>query len=74
MELDEEKNAKMEFNYVVVNAIVVVVDVGDDIDVWTKPLRLNLLGPGNGRCTYLDCLYDLVPKLVMSYYKREIKQ
>ena len=30
--------------------------------VWTEPLRLNLLGPGNGHVTYLDRFCDLVPK------------
>ena len=32
------------------------------IYVWTEPLCLNLLGPGNSHGTYLDRLCDLVPK------------
>ena len=36
--------------------------VSSSIHVWTEPLCLNLLGPGNGHGTYLDRLYDLAPK------------
>ena len=32
------------------------------IDVWTEPLRLNLLGPGNGRVTYLSRFHEPIPK------------
>ena len=44
------------------------------IYVCTEPLCLNLLGPGNGRCTYLDRLCDLVPKTCHGLSKREIKR
>ena len=30
--------------------------------VWTEPLRLNLLGPGNGRVTYLSRFPEPIPK------------
>ena len=39
-----------------------IIDGVDGIDVWTELLRLNLLGWGNGRVTYLDRFHDLVPK------------
>ena len=32
------------------------------INVWTEPLRLNLLGPGNGRVTYLSRFPEPMPK------------
>ena len=33
-----------------------------DMYVWTEPLRLNLLGPGNGRVTYLSRFPEPIPK------------
>ena len=33
-----------------------------DINVWTEPLRLNLLGPGNGHVTYLGRFSEPIPK------------
>ena len=33
-----------------------------NINVWTEPLRLNLLGPGNGRVTYLSRFSEPIPK------------
>ena len=32
------------------------------INVWTEPLRLNLLGPGNGHVTYLGRFSEPIPK------------
>ena len=33
-----------------------------NIYVWTEPLRLNLLGPGNGHVTYLSRFPEPIPK------------
>ena len=32
------------------------------MNVWTEPLRLNLLGPGNGHVTYLSRFLEPIPK------------
>ena len=37
-----------------------VRDIG--MYVWTEPLRLNLLGPGNGHVTYLSRFTEPIPK------------